>query len=319
MLRRTVLKVVSVFVLTLAVAGLTLGDEIKNPFLGDRPVGEYLQAISVNVKAGSAQGSGTIFIVNVEGQKTAFVLTAAHVVDSLRRTRTYHEDGTEKTAIYYDDAQISQEHVYEGRVVGRVVFDAKVLNVDGTRDIALLRVRKNDAFSVGGFFYPNDLVPVGTRVLHCGAPGGIEIGGTASLTNGIISRVGVKITDFTPAEFAVFDQTTCPALGGSSGGLVALEENGAWVGMITIGLRLASNFNWMVPVRMVRKWAKDVKVEWLLDPNAKVTEEQIEKIPIEVGRIKGGMMQTETGSTPERNQLPIFPRIDITSQSHLIF
>ena len=290
--------------LSAALAASPKPSEVVNPFLGDKAVGEYLQAISVNVKAGYAQGSGTIFTINIEGQRAHFILTAAHVVESLRRTRTYHEEGTEKTAIYYDDAQISQEQLSEGRIVGKVVYDAKVINVDQTRDIALLLVRKRDAFDVTGFFYPHDLVPVGTRVLHCGAPGGIEIGGTASLTNGIVSRIGVKITDYTPSEYAVFDQVTCPALGGSSGGLVAVEENGCIIGILTMGLRGSDNFNWIVPVRMIRKWAKDIGAEWLFDPNRKITEADLEKIPLETGKVGRSKSEGRTISPPTYEIVP---------------
>ena len=289
------------FSLTLIASSVCFGE---NPHLKGRSVGEYLQAISVNIQAGPAQGSGTIFIIPVEGENHAFILTAAHVVRHLRRTREYHDQGDRKTAIYYDDATVVQEQLSKGRVVGKVSYDAKVLTVDSVRDIALLLVRKPDAFQDSGYFYPHDIVPVGTAVFHCGAPGGIEIGGSASLTNGIISRLGVKITDYTPSEYAVFDQVTCPALGGSSGGLVATCDEGAFVGMITLGLSGSSNFSWMVPIRMIRRWVQDLKIEWLMEPEKKVTWEQIHAIPLEVEK-----PQVRTGVAKEEIESEIIQRI----------
>jgi hypothetical protein len=73
-------------------------------------------------------------------------------------------------------------------------------------------------------------------------------------------------------------------MGGSSGGMVCLAKDGSWIGMITLGLSGGGNFHWMVPIRNVRKWAKEAKVEWLLDPKAKApTEEQVKAITLENG------------------------------------
>jgi hypothetical protein len=98
---------------------------------------------------------------------------------------------------------------------------------------------------------------------------------------GNIARVGCRIPSFGPYPF---DQLNCGALPGSSGGMVTLrqgENTGQWVGMITLGLRGSDNFHWTVPLRIVRDWAKEVKVEWLLKPNGKTMKADLEKVPLE--------------------------------------
>lgn len=248
------------------------------------PVGVRLQKMSVNIKAGPAQGSGTIIIRKIGEKKTTWVLTAYHVVEDLRHVRTViDDDGKEKKVVTYDDAQITQEQVENGRVVGEIKFDARVVCVDQRRDIALLRVRKDDLGPsvLGASFYLKDSIPFpGTEIYHCGAPGGQQIGGTQSLTHGIISRIGVRIPKFGGSEHGVFDQSDCAALPGSSGGLVALKSSGEWIGMITLGLSGGDNFHWVVPVRSVKEWADEAGIMWILDPNIKVKDEG--NIPLEV-------------------------------------
>lgn len=255
-----------------------------------QPIGPMLQAVSVNVLApgrynGGTQGSGTIFLTEVEGKQAAFIVTAHHVVDGLREvTSVIGSDGSTKKAIRYRDAQIIQEQVETGRTVGEVKYDAKVINVDPRRDIALLRVRKGDFTITGASFFLGRSIPsAGTEIYHCGAPGGKETGGTCSLTSGIISRIGVRIPGFGGgSEHGIFDQTDTAALGGSSGGMVALKSNGRWIGMITLGLESGGNFHWIVPVRSVVNWAEEVNVMWLLDVSCdRPTENDIKAIVLE--------------------------------------
>ncbi|GIW59036.1 MAG: hypothetical protein KatS3mg087_0102 [Patescibacteria group bacterium] len=277
-----------------------------NPELKGMPVGVYLQKISVNIKSGSGQGSGTIFVTEVEGKKTAFVVTAYHVVEDLRKVRDIiAPDGSPRKRVEYDDAVILQEQVDNGRVVGEIRYDAKVICVDSNRDIAILRVRKTDAFTVSGYFYDGSDIPQpGTEVYHCGAPGGSDLGGSASLTSGIISRVGVRITDFSDSEYGIYDQVDCAALPGSSGGLVALKSCGCWIGMITIGVRSSDNFHWIVPVRTVRQFAKEAKLEWLVDPKLpRPTEKDLESIPVELHQT----IQSRTGKESIKSEMDLIP------------
>ncbi|MCW4048267.1 MAG: serine protease [Candidatus Bathyarchaeota archaeon] len=249
-----------------------------------RPVGPRLQAVSVNVLANRSQGSGTIFLTYIDGKQAAFIITANHVIDGLREVNEIIDaDGSERQVIRYTDAQIIQEQVEDGRTVGEVKYDAKVLSVDIRRDIALLRVRKGDFSRAGATFYFGRIPTVGTEVYHCGAPGGKDLGGTSSLTAGIISRIGVRISGFGGgSEHGIFDQTDTAALGGSSGGMVALKSNGQWIGMITLGLGGGDSFHWLVPARSVKSWANEIGVMWLFDPSLDCpTEDDVSAIVLE--------------------------------------
>jgi len=262
--------------------------------VADEDIGTLLQNVSVNITCtdnyGSerAQGSGTLIVREIEGKKTAWILTAHHVVEDSRKVTTVIVDGTEKKRVTYKDVEMVQEIVENGRVGGSDRYYAKVVSVDPERDIALLRVRVTGKIEKGVTFYLEDKIPPpGTLLYHCGAPGGKEIGGTCSLTDGIVSRIGVLIPKYGGSEHGVFDQTTCSSIGGSSGGLVALRKDGKWVGMITLGLEQTDSFNWVVPIRSVREWAKEIKVEWLLNPKIKPpTEKELEKIPLENSKLQ---------------------------------
>jgi len=240
----------------------------------DTHVGADLQAISVNICCPgdyrSVQGSGTIILVSTGEGMTTWVLTAEHVVSGLRKVREVIDgNGKTRKQVTYGDAEIVQERVSEGRVVGERRYDAKVVSVDATRDVALLRVRIDGEFTQGATFYLDNEIPMpGVALFHCGAPGGKDLGGTCSLTAGIVSRLGVRIPKFGGSEHGVYDQVTCSALGGSSGGLVAMREDGRLVGIITLGLSGTDSFHWMVPIRSILDWADDIDARWLFDPKA---------------------------------------------------
>lgn len=280
---------VAILLFVLSLAGLAVGDEVDMQQPDGVTIGAKLQSLSVNVlcegKYRGAQGSGTLFLSEVEDEPSSWVITAHHVVECLREVNSViGQDGETRKSIKYADAQIIQQEVERGRTVEEVRNDAKIISVDSTRDIALLRVRKRNFSDKGASFYLGSQIPLaGTEIYHCGAPGGREIGGTCSLTSGIISRIGVRIPDFGGgSEHGIFDQTDTAGLGGSSGGMIALKSDGRWIGMITLGLSSGDNFHWIVPARSVRAWAKEIKVEWLLDPSLpRPTEKDISEIVLE--------------------------------------
>jgi S1-C subfamily serine protease len=247
-------------------------------------VGPYLQSISVNIQAGSSQGSGTIVLVPREGKdQTAFVITAQHVVDGLRQVKTVIKDGKERKVVRYNDASVVQEvpNPDASRIVGDTSLDAKVICVDEARDIAILQIRAKGKFTKSAKFCTKKVLPVATEILHCGAPGGKDTGGSASVTSGIISRTGVRIQEFGGSENGIFDQVDCPGMPGSSGGMVCKRDTGEWSGMITLGLRSGDNFHWMVPIRSVRDFADEAGLEWLFKPDGKVPD-NLDEIPLEV-------------------------------------
>jgi hypothetical protein len=245
---------------------------------------DQLQAISVTVRADSSQGSGTL-VTRKRGDETAtFVWTAAHVVDGLRKTRSIVDPntGSGKVAIEFGDAAIVQEFRQDGRRIGELKMDAKVIrysDAENGQDLALLQVRKAN-FSTpdvsAKFYLDDDIPPLGTKLLHVGSLLGQF--GSNSLTSGILSQQGRVLN--LGANGVVFDQSTATAFPGSSGGGMFLEKDGRYVGMLVRGA--GESFNFIVPVRRMRAWAKKAGVEWALDPSVKVPDdEELSKLQIE--------------------------------------
>jgi S1-C subfamily serine protease len=274
----------------------------------EQAVGPRLQEACVTIRKGDRDvGSGMVIIRQVEDEKVNFILTAEHVAKALRYVEdVISSDGAERKRVAYHDVQLLQERRHDGRTVGRIVMDAKVLNCDGVADLALLQVRAPDVYQQGVAFYEGDEIPAaGTKVYHVASPGGADIG-AASLTSGVVSRIGVRIAEYGGAE-GIFDQTDCAGLGGSSGGMICLRETGEVIGVVTLGLRGGDSFHWYVPLRRIRQWAKKTGVEWLLDPKGKTTKAELDKIPLE--NISPGFGKKKAGETETPVRYEIVPAV----------
>lgn len=240
-----------------------------------------LQGVSVTIHAGGSQGSG---VIKTRGD-TNYVWTAAHVLTGLRRTREVVDpaSGAKKTVVEFDDAKVVKELIENGRSVGRLEMDAEVLrysDADHGEDLALLRVRKKNFVTDSVQFYlDDDTPPVGAKLLHVGSLLGQM--GSNSLTSGIVSQHGRVYRG------TVYDQTTCAAFPGSSGGGVYLDDDGRYVGMIVRGA--GETFNLMVPIRRLREYSKRVGVEFAIDDGIDVpSEAELRKTPVEEVGLKGG-------------------------------
>jgi hypothetical protein len=89
-------------------------------------VPEYLQNISVTIKSGNAQGSGTLVTRKIGDDTITFVWTAGHVVDDLRNVRKIiTPDGQSKILVEFKDPQIVQERHQGGRRVGEQTLDCR--------------------------------------------------------------------------------------------------------------------------------------------------------------------------------------------------
>jgi hypothetical protein len=252
---------------------------------------QHLQDVSVTVKSFAGEGSGVIVTREVElpnGKKVKvnFVWTAAHVVDGLRSVRIAIKDGKPMTVIEFKDAQIVKELVENGRRVGEIKMEAKVIKYSDSEngeDLALLMIRKKGFIDKSATFHSsNESVPIGTELYHVGSLLGQV--GSNSMTRGILSQIG-RVLDLGTGEGVVFDQTSCPGFPGSSGGGVFLSERnkgheGHYVGMLVRGA--GETFNLIVPVRRMRKYAKANGILWALDENVPSPPyDQILKLPIE--------------------------------------
>lgn len=239
----------------------------------DDKVVNNLQVASVTVGTGNGTGSGVFITRN----GVNFVWTAAHVVESLRHTREVIDSatGTKRVVVEFDDAKVIQMLIEDGRKVGQLEFDAKVIrysDAENGEDLALLMVRKKNLVNVNvSFFEGKDPPLLGTDLWHVGSLLGQM--GANSLTSGIISQHGRL------HKGKVYDQTTVTAFPGSSGGGV-FTKDGRYVGMLVRGA--GEQFNLIVPVRRMRDWAKKAKVEWALDDKLKMpTSDELEKMPVE--------------------------------------
>lgn len=237
----------------------------------------FLQEISVTIRTGRAEGSGTLV---VRGPYT-YVFTAGHVIDDLREVREVLDPiKGKRLVIEFHDAKIVTVLREDGQPVGRVELDAEVVTYSDSEngeDLAILRIKKKNYAQRGAFFYrpsKEEAYPmVGTPLYHCGSLLG-EFGSN-SLIDGMISQIGRTLQKKT------YDQTNVNAFPGSSGGGVYVKEDGRYCGMIVRGT--FGGFNLMVPQRRMDTWAKRMKVEWLFDASlpAPASEEDLRKISIE--------------------------------------
>lgn len=256
-------------------------------FAADQSIPDYLQNISVTIKADDAQGSGTIVTRKIGDDTVTFIWTAAHVVDNLRTARrVITADGGTRTLIEFRDAQIVQERQQEGRRVGEVKYDCKIIkysDADYGEDLCLMMVRCKNAYPTGvsaKFITDKKYVPaIGVQLSHCGSLLGQF--GANSYTEGVLSQVG-RTLPMAGANVKVFDQVTTVAFPGSSGGGMYLKDTGEYVGMLTQGVMKLQGFNFIVPVRRIHEWAADAKIEWAIDPSVPMPSlEEIEKMPVE--------------------------------------
>ena len=262
-------------------------------FSADRQLYQHLQDVSVTVKSGQGEGSGVLITRDVlvspgRVEKINFVWTAGHVVDNLRSVRVVIKNGKPTTVVEFKDAQIVKELIEDGRRVGELKMDAKVIKYSDSEngdDLALLMVRKKGFITKTVIFYADDTPTiVGTELYHVGSLLGQV--GSNSMTRGICSQVG-RVLDLGSGDGVIFDQTTVTAFPGSSGGGVFLSERsgdkaGQYVGMLVRGA--GETFNFIVPVRRMRAWAKKESVSWAIDATTTApTLREILSLPIEGG------------------------------------
>lgn len=250
-------------------------------------VSSYLQSISVTVTAKGGSGSGVVFTRDIkDGDKTKkvnFVWTAAHVLEGLRSIRTYIDsDGHVKKTVDFQDAEIKKKIIEDGRTIGQLVLDAKVIKYSDAKtgeDLALLMIRKADFVQDSLRFYVDNEgkgLPLGSQLFHVGSLLGED--GSNSMTTGIMSQVG-RTVSLNGGPKVLFDQTTVTAFPGSSGGGVFSTE-GNYVGMLVRGA--GETFNLIVPVRRIKKWAEKENLLWAMDLNSKApTLDEIDKISVE--------------------------------------
>jgi len=261
---------------------------ISNSVAADKKqtVADHLQSISVTIRAevdwAAAEGSGVIFTrKDAKGNFVNYVWTAGHVVDILRTERKVVINGSVKTLVEFKDALVIKEIRQNGRIVGRLQMDAEVLKYSESEDghdLALLRIRKLNFVHDSVVFYLDKEIPsLGTDLLHVGSLLGQF--GANSMTSGIMSQHGRILKDLNKL---IFDQTTCTAFPGSSGGGVFLKHDGETrcIGLLVRGA--GEGFNLIVPTRRMVDYCREHNIMWALDANVKMpNKEEVDKLDIE--------------------------------------
>lgn len=265
-------------------------------------VPDYLQQISVTIKSGDIQGSGTLVTRKIGDDTVTFVWTAGHVVDNLRTVRkVITADGQTRVLVEFRDPQIVQELHQNGRRVGETKLDCKVIkysDADYGEDLVVLMIRRINAYpiTICAKFHKdiNYIPPIGVDLSHCGSLLGQF--GANSYTTGVLSSTG-RMLDMKGANVKVFDQVTAVAFPGSSGGGLYLKDDGVYIGMLTQGVQRLQGFNFIVPIRRIHKWATDSKIGWAIDPQLLMPSiAEIEKIPVEdQGVMPSGLPASDRG------------------------
>lgn len=225
--------------------------------LPTNPVIESMLESSVTIKGlGGGIGSGLILVRGPH----AFVLTAGHCVEDLHQV----DETTGKD--HWQQALVYQTMKQEGVEVGRTSYKADLLLYSPFKegqDIAVLHLKVKNRFKKGVPFYlDKKLPPLGTKLFHCGASLG-ELGAD-SVIPGFYSQHGRMLGQ------EIFDQITCNAFPGSSGGMVTLED-GRLVGIVTRGER--GGFILIKPIRVIKKLLDENNFQWLYDSKVPLPKE----------------------------------------------
>jgi len=158
----------------------------------------------------SVLGSG--FVVHEDG----FIVTNAHVVETVKRIKVVFSDGRE--------------------------FQANVVSVDTSKDLAVLAIKTNDKLPTIELGRSNDLM-IGETAIAIGNPYGYS----NTVTSGVVSAVGrdIKVTEDYWLRGLI--QTDAPINPGNSGGPL-LNVNGELIGITTAIRAEAQNIGFAIPV-----------------------------------------------------------------------
>lgn len=211
----------------------------------------------ITISGPNVFGSGTVL-----GSKdgTRYILTAHHVIEHLISEASDNGNNGKKSQC--KDIPISKR-LYNSNhePIGKIYIYGTLIHFDKDLDLALVKLPEltkelNDLFVpcklANEKYYP----VIGDCVCHVGSFFGEA--GAESVSLGHISFVSRKL------ENKIYDQTTCPAMPGSSGGGVFNMKN-EYIGMVVRGYN--NNFILFTPTRVIYNWFKTIKFDQELENN----------------------------------------------------
>jgi S1-C subfamily serine protease len=209
--------------------------------------------VRIQVGNGFSIGTGSGVLLNRGGR--TWVLTAAHCVANL------------DTGSLYTNLEVSRPVYERGYLVGRMLFDAKVVEYSVEEDLALLLLEGQVSSGIT-FAWREDVPSLGTELMHVGnLIGEME----RSFVTGLLSGHGRTLLG------KHFWQTSVDAWPGSSGGGVYTLD-GKLIGLLTMGT--GPTLNYIIPVERIYAWAEHNNLGWLFKYHWKSPEDEarLEKI-----------------------------------------
>lgn len=237
------------------------------------PMIERLQNLSVQVVSEGASGSGVIFHrdIPIKGEnktkRVYFVWTNAHVVAGSRHI--LEKENGDKT-IHFNYPRIKRCIFENGIITGCKYYKTKIIaysDYTTGHDLAILMILDEDFKCEESVeFDYKDIPKAGQYIWHIGSFLGDA--GSGSFSDGCISQIG-RILMNNPFIGTFFDQVSCTAFPGSSGGGVFRgdgENKGKCIGLLS--RQRAETFNYIIPARRMFLFCEDNHLMWTIDKNS---------------------------------------------------
>lgn len=236
-----------------ALIGIFIGLVLCGSTLAEDSVNKALR-LSYMISSGNYAGSAIMVTRKRDKDNIHFLWTAGHVVAHNQLVR---RGAPNKFEILYNDINVIQDIVQNGRKVGAQMYHAEIIRLGSTRfgeDLALLQLRVKNLTEETTLF-ENGIPTVGQRVFHIGSIYGPA--GFNSHSEGSIAGIG-RIR----RQNELFDQTSIIATSGSSGCGIYLPD-GRCLGVVIE--QQVPNVIFYKPVRKMREWAQKHECLWALD------------------------------------------------------
>lgn len=193
---------------------------------------------------------------------SARVTPAVVNITSRSRNGGYAVSGGSGVIVSSDGFIITNNHVIDGGGELEVTlndnrqFEAKILGVDPTTDLALIKIRARDLPTID--YGDSDIVQTGEWVLAVGNPFNLA----STVTAGIVSAKGRSI-DILSGSYSIesFIQTDAVVNPGNSGGAL-VNTNGELVGINTAIISESGGYegySFAIPSNLVKKVVRDLR------------------------------------------------------------